>query len=280
MPVFQEYDTNVVAVRDETPGKDKPGRVSRYILQVLLAGYLVMGGGAAGWEDILWEPPQCIFRQASMARAAVALTFDDGPSPRYTPQIQQLLDDHGAKATFFVMGRHAQRYPNLVRRLAVAGHEIGNHTYTHPHPPQIDVETLTEEIEATRLVLQRLGVPFSGLFRPPYSQLTSDEEEYIQESHRRLILWNIDSGDWRGLSAGQIVQRVASQLQPGAIIVFHDSNEHEAADRQPTVEALRVLLPLIEARGLDCVTVSELLGPASPSPTLTRGQPGLADSSG
>jgi peptidoglycan-N-acetylglucosamine deacetylase len=190
---------------------------------------------------------------------AVALTFDDGPSPRFTPKILELLAEYEAQATFFVLGRHAQQYPQLIQAIAAAGHEIGNHTYGHLHLPKVGREVLVTEIESTRAVLAQLGIPLTGLFRPPYSEVSAQQEQYLTQTGRQLILWSISSGDYLGDPGPQIADRVLQQISNGAIIVFHDNDEFDRADRQPTVEALRLLLPVLKKRGMDMLTVSELL---------------------
>ncbi|MFP3868227.1 MAG: polysaccharide deacetylase family protein [Desulfobacteraceae bacterium] len=205
------------------------------------------------------RPETLIYRHGNESRPVVALTFDDGPSARFTPQILALLAQHRVRATFFLLGRHAQRYPQLVQALAAAGHEIGNHTYSHPHLDQINQDTLAQELEKTAAVLARLGVSLNGLFRPPYSKLPQNLAVYLGQINHKVILWSIDSGDWQGYPTSKIVDRVLNNLRNGAIVVFHDNNEYDGGNRQPTVEALRILLPRFQSRNLRCVTVSELL---------------------
>ena len=197
------------------------------------------------------------------AGRAVALTFDDGPSPRYTPPILQLLAQYRARATFFVLGAHAWKYPALTARIAAAGHELGNHTWSHPHLAGCDPRELAQELGRTELALALLGLPPGCLFRPPYSEVCAQLKLYLEATHRRLVLWTIDAGDYLGLSGPEIAWRVLQQLQPGAIIVFHDSDESEQADRRPTIAALELLLPYFRDQGWDLVTVSELLARGS-----------------
>lgn len=208
------------------------------------------------------------------AGRAVALTFDDGPNPKFTPAILQLLARYRARATFFVLGVHAAKYPELMAAINAGGHEIGNHTWDHPHLPHCSPLELARQVEQTDLLLASLGLPPSGLFRPPYSEVCAQENFYLKATKRRLILWTIDAGDYLGLSGLEIAARVLSQLQPGAIIVFHDSDEREQAERRPTITALELLLPFWQATGWDLVTISELLarreGPQGPNYRLIR----------
>lgn len=245
------------------------------------------GGGRSWWSwskskvclggicllllGVAWQPVDKmeIIHHGDTLLPAVALTFDDGPSPRFTPKILACLAEYGARATFFVTGRHARKYPQLIQAIAAAGHEIGNHTYDHPHLPKVGREMLVTEIERTKGVLAQLGIPVTGLFRPPYSEVSPRQEQYLAQTGRRLILWSISSGDYLGGPGPEIAQRVSQQIGNGAIIVFHDSDEFDRADRQPTVEALRLLLPVLQKRGLEMLTVSALLHLADQRRNLT-----------
>jgi peptidoglycan-N-acetylglucosamine deacetylase len=195
----------------------------------------------------------------------VALTFDDGPSPTYTHQILALLKKYHAKATFFVLGRKVEQYPQIIKAMAADGHEIGNHTYDHPHLTQTPKPKCEGELERTRLDLEMLGCAQTPqLMRPPYSAYDKQLTSYLTHTHRELVLWSLDSGDWRGLNADTIVHNVLDRVKNGSIIVFHDSDEKDQADRRPTVAALKVILPALQAGGYRLVTVSELAERAKP----------------
>jgi peptidoglycan/xylan/chitin deacetylase (PgdA/CDA1 family) len=226
-----------------------------WVILTLLGFFLglVPPGPASGAEPVtVWcgAPDQ----------KAVALTFDDGPSPVYTAQIMALLKLYQAHGTFFVMGHRVEQYPGLVQALFKAGHEVGNHSFSHPRLTKIAQLSREQELERTALDLNLLGCPQSqGLFRPPYSAYDDRLKAYLAHTHRRLVLWSIDSGDWRGLAAPAIIKNVLSRVRNGAIIIFHDSCENARADRHPTVEALSIILPALKAAGYRMVTVSQLL---------------------
>jgi peptidoglycan/xylan/chitin deacetylase (PgdA/CDA1 family) len=191
---------------------------------------------------------------------AVALTFDDGPSPIYTSQIMALLKHYGAHGTFFVMGHKVEQYPWLVQAELKDGNEVGNHSFSHPRMTKEDQLSRERQLERTALDLDLLGCPQSPrLFRPPYSAYDSRLKAYLAHTHRCLVLWSLDSGDWRGLPAPDIIKNVLTRVQNGAIIIFHDSDEQARANRHPTVEALRTILPALQAAGYRMVTVSELI---------------------
>jgi len=194
------------------------------------------------------------------SKHAVALTFDDGPSPRFTPQVLALLKQYQAQATFFVLGCKVEKYPALIKAELEAGHELGNHTYSHPRLLKINQTARERELERTRLDLDLLGCPQgSKIMRPPYSEYDKRLVSYLDHTNRELILWSVDSGDWQGLAASTIVHNVLTKVKNGAIVVFHDSDEYNQADRHPTVEALKIILPALQKAGYRMVTVSELL---------------------
>ena len=190
----------------------------------------------------------------------MAITFDDGPSRRFTPLILALLKQYQAKATFFVLGCKVEKYPGVVKAELAGGHELGNHTYSHPRLLKTDRLARQRELEQTELDLELLGCPTAGkMMRPPYSEYDQRLLSYLDHTDQELILWSVDSGDWRGLAAPAIVRNVLTQVKNGSIIIFHDSDEHSQADRHPTVEALKALLPALQKAGYRMVTVSELL---------------------
>ena len=190
----------------------------------------------------------------------MAITFDDGPSRQFTPQILALLQQYQAKATFFVLGEKVEKFPDLIRAEMRGGHELGNHTFSHPRLLKTDQLARERELERTRLDLSLLGCPENEkIMRPPYSEYDKRLVSYLDHTRRELILWSVDSGDWRGLPTPAIVRNVLTQVKNGSIIIFHDSDEHSRADRHPTVEALKVILPALQKAGYRMVTVSELL---------------------
>jgi peptidoglycan/xylan/chitin deacetylase (PgdA/CDA1 family) len=226
-----------------------------------LCGALLLGVclGAA-WGQPAWGAETVTVWAGAPQEHAVALTFDDGPSPRYTAPIAALLQRYGARGTFFVQGRRAEKYPELVRALLQGGHEVGNHSFSHPRLTKAAQLTREQELERTAVDLDLLEGPNRPrLFRPPYSAYDSRLVDYLAHTHRQLVLWSLDSGDWRGLPAVAIVANVLGRVRNGAIIIFHDGDETGKANRNPTVQALKRILPALKAAGYRMVTVSELL---------------------
>ncbi|MGA9754293.1 MAG: polysaccharide deacetylase family protein [Desulfobaccales bacterium] len=218
---------------------------------------VVLGGGPSG--SAWGAEPVTVWAGAPTERA-VALTFDDGPSPIYTPQIMALLKQYQAHGTFFVMGHKVEEYPWLVQALLKNGNEVGNHSFSHPRMIKEDQLSRERQLERTSLDLDLLGCPKSPrLFRPPFSAYDDRLKAYLAHTHRCLVLWSLDSGDWKGLTAPAIVHNVLSRVRNGSIIIFHDSGQEAQVDRHPTVEALKIILPALQAAGYRMVTISELL---------------------
>jgi len=233
------------------------GRYLKLCSGLALVALLV--AGAASIHPVKGAQPEIIWA-GDQERPAVALTFDDGPSPSYTPKILALLNHNQAHATFFVLGRKVEKYPLLIKAMLRDGHEVGNHTFDHPRLPKTDQLSREQEIERTELDLDLLGCPQKNrLLRPPYSAFDKRLVSYLEHTHRQLALWSLDSGDWRGLDAAAIVNNVLTRVRNGSIIIFHDSDEKDQADRSPTVKALKIILPALRAAGYRLVTVSELV---------------------
>jgi cellulose synthase/poly-beta-1,6-N-acetylglucosamine synthase-like glycosyltransferase/peptidoglycan/xylan/chitin deacetylase (PgdA/CDA1 family)/spore germination protein YaaH len=196
----------------------------------------------------------------------VAISFDDGPDPQNTPKILDVLKKYNVKATFFTIGLEAEKYPGLLKRVYREGHEIGNHTFTHPDISAISDQLARVELNLTeRLLAAKLGIK-PVLFRPPYS---IDQEPDTADEVRPLELTQsmgyitvgdkIDPDDWRDNphpSPEQITKSVMDQLGHGSVILLHDGG----GNRTTTVEALPMIIEGLRARGYEIVSVHELLG--------------------
>ena len=203
--------------------------------------------------------PNTVFLQGDPASRQVALTFDDGPDPRFTEDVLDVLAQYDVPATFFLMGSRAIAYPEIVQRMQAEGHIIGNHTYWHPNlVREGDLATLDREISRTEDTLNDIVGYRTSLFRAPYGFLYDALVERVAELNYNVIAWSVDSLDWQEQGADTIAYTVLSNLHPGAIILMHDGGDWDA-DRTGTVEALHQIIPAIRAQGLEFVTVDELL---------------------
>jgi len=162
----------------------------------------------------------------------VFLTFDDGPDPEWTPRILQMLADADAKATFFIIGTHARQWPELVRRVDAAGHEIGSHTYTHRHPWTLREAAARAEVrDGADALADILGYrPF--LFRPPHGVRRRCMEEEARLQNAALVLWDASAVDWGVLGTAARIERRLRRVAPGDVVLMHDArNRHNRPDQ-------------------------------------------------
>lgn len=205
-----------------------------------------------------YEPRGEIVWEVSTEDKVVALTFDDGPDPKQTPAILDLLDQYQAKATFFVIGNRVNQFPELLKQTSLKGHEIGNHTYNHTYFNARNAASLFDkEVTRTEETIYNATGKHSVLFRPPggfYNNII------VKSSHNKgmqviLWSWHQDTRDWARPGVNQIVNKVLNNLHSGDIILMHD---HVEGSTQTTL-ALKTILPEIQKRGYRCVTISELM---------------------
>jgi peptidoglycan/xylan/chitin deacetylase (PgdA/CDA1 family) len=197
----------------------------------------------------------------------VALTFDDGPWEGSTEKILEILKQNDIKATFYMVGLQLQKNPEIARRVAVAGHAIGNHTWRHPIA-DLDTPTAAEEVGNTaRLIYQTTGVR-TNLFRPPGGNLTGELVPYAQRQKYSINLWSVESNDYY-VSAPLIVDNVLQGVKPGGVVLMHDGG----GDRTATVQALPQIIAALRRQGYRFVTVPELLTLSAKATAIARSSP-------
>lgn len=195
----------------------------------------------------------------------VALTFDDGPDPAYTPRVLEILAQHQVRATFFMIGRSAARHPELVAAVLTAGHTIANHTQDHLWLDRLDAADVQSQVEECRQTFDRLDVPANALFRPPRGLTSPTVASVTATLHERSYFWgtcleaNLSHHDVDTSAA-----LCAERTHPGAIVLAHDGGHLEgpnpqSIDRSGTVAALPALISLIRARGLEFATLPTML---------------------
>lgn len=215
---------------------------------VLTALYLLCYGGYGGPVDWLMRT----VRHAPRDRPVVALTFDDGPDPVTTPALLDVLADLGVPATFFVVGEGVDANPGVVRRIAREGHELGNHTYCHRYLPLARASSVERELRETDRAVERAAGVTPTIGRPPWGGRSPWTVRAFTRLAKRLVLWDVNSFDWKGKTAREVVDRVLDRAKPGSIILMHEAREGGAT----TIEAVRMLVPALRARGFELVTVS------------------------
>ncbi len=193
-------------------------------------------------------------------RPRLALTFDDGPHPEHTPRVLDRLSDLGLRATFFVIGRNAEKHPDLIERMVAAGHEVANHTYSHTEPSQTSATAFLDEIRQTDELLAKLTGRIAMTVRPPKGELNWTKLRGLWRDHKTVALWNVDPKDYRMSSLDEMNTWCATyRPQDGDIILLHDT--HPYAIRAIEGMAAREVFKQFEP-----TTIAEWLEPStSPS---------------
>ncbi|MBB4824207.1 peptidoglycan/xylan/chitin deacetylase (PgdA/CDA1 family) [Sporosarcina luteola] len=178
----------------------------------------------------------------------IALTFDDGPEPKVTPQILEILKRHNAKATFFMLGSRVEYYPDVAASVQQAGHELGNHTWNHPNLVKLQSARVMIEIQKTSNIIEQVTGQKATAFRPPYGAVN---QRIRGLSDMPIVLWDVDTLDWQHHDPQKILEKVKQQAKDGSIILMHDIH-------QSTADGLDDVLTYLENEGYSFVTVSEL----------------------
>ncbi len=197
-----------------------------------------------------------VYRSVSTEKKQIALTFDDGPHPTLTPRILEILEKYGVTATFFMVGQNVLNYPDAARAVIEAQHEVGNHTFTHPHIANLNEKAIFDEIGKCEDALEELCEYRPHILRTPQGALTPSLERCLIDDDYILVLWSLDTRDWDNKSTACIVQTVLNEVKPGDIILMHDYIGHNSK----TPEALEKIIPILLSEGYEFVTVSALLG--------------------
>jgi peptidoglycan-N-acetylglucosamine deacetylase len=214
--------------------------------------YLLCYGGFEGPVDWFMATDS----HGDRAHAQVALTFDDGPHPVHTPGLLDALAELRAPATFFVVGRDVDAHPELVARMVRDGHELGNHTYGHRYLPLARSRSVEHELRATDRAIVRAAGVIPKLARPPWGGRSPRNVRVFRRLRKRLVLWDVNSFDWKGKPADEVVERVLARVRSGSIILMHEARD----GGETTIEAVRRLIPALRARGFELVTVSRAIG--------------------
>ena len=177
------------------------------------------------------------------------LTFDDGPNEPYTSQILEILEQFGARATFFVCGKNVRKYPGLAARIAAGGHALGNHSFSH-----LLWETLLGDVTTGIAQTQQLINPFnaSKLYRSPWGITPPWAKKKLQEAGYTIVPWNIMAFDWYQPKPEFIADHIVSRIFPGAIILLHDGEKTNTVSRAATAAALPLLLQRLTDQGYQC----------------------------
>lgn len=197
-----------------------------------------------------------MIHEVQTSKKMIAFTFDDGPNPVYTRQILEIFQQVSGKATFFMIGSQMEANPEVVHEVAAQGHEIGNHTYTHPFLSKITQAECENELNQTeKRLVDMIGIK-PKTFRPPYFDYNDTVVSLAEEMGYSIIgAQNMEARDWEQPGAEHIIEHSLKQFKNGSILLFHDG----FGDRSQTVEAVKVLAREAFKQGYKLVTVSELL---------------------
>ena len=251
---------------------------------ILLSGAAAIAGSTAlfgtpfGWAvpavalagilaDGVFRPASSVFYPTIVhgprTTRRIALTFDDGPDPERTPAILDTLAELGARATFFVIGRYLERYPELGRRIVAEGHELGNHSWAHlPWQNFYTRSRHLVDIERTAQLIRAIsGVQREPLYRPPVGLKSPELARAALSRQLQVVAWSVHSRDTFGQRWQAVSRRVLNRVRGGDIVLLHDGHAAEGRHRDNARNALPLILCGLQAQGLESVTVSELLRP-------------------
>jgi peptidoglycan/xylan/chitin deacetylase (PgdA/CDA1 family) len=239
------------------------------------AGAVAAGAvGAAGFAYYHAQVPTSQLYGATIcrvpeARGLIALSYDDGPNPRFTEPLLELLERHSARATFFLIGKWAEREPALAREVQAAGHAIGNHTFTHPTLALCSSGRVQEELRRCRDAIEGAGVTISevdgaGLMRPPWGRRRPGTLRAIRAAGYAPVTWSITCWDWRDRETAAMIAAHGLKASDGDVILLHDGVHTEpAGDRSRSVAATGEILQRLTGEGYRFVTVPELVAAGS-----------------
>ena len=202
------------------------------------------------------------------SRDSAVLTFDDGPDPYYTPQVLEVLQKHGAKATFFALGRQVELYPRIVRQILASGCEIANHSYDHASFSMIPLKDRIKEIQKCQ---SAIGPSCKWFFRPPFGHASFGTANWASLLGYKTICWSADASDWETDDSAVMLERLKVSVKPGSIVLLHDRMEYAKDERLlPREGLIRALDQFLSTSKLNFKTLSEMF---SSSPAVADDWP-------
>ncbi|MFV0415356.1 MAG: polysaccharide deacetylase family protein [Chthoniobacterales bacterium] len=198
-------------------------------------------------------PPRLSYNNIETSRRVVALTFDDGPHAQLTPKLLDLLKKENVKATFYLVGKNAQAYPAIVKRIAEEGHELGNHSWSHPALNRLGANGVKSQMDRTTRAIQKASGVTVKTMRPPYGATNSRLNRRLNEEFGlKVIMWSVDPLDWKYRNSKRVANSILTKTKPGDIILVHDIHPSSVA-------AMSAVISGLKKRGYHFATVSELI---------------------
>ncbi|MFQ5604332.1 MAG: polysaccharide deacetylase family protein [bacterium] len=239
--------------------KDNPPKNRKVFDGVTLQSLLSDLSHAVALERLGPAVTERVFWRAVTKEPKIALTFDDGPQPTYTPQLLDILSKHAVPATFFLIGQHIEKNVELAERTVQAGHEVGNHTFSHPYLFRLSDADMLSEIRRTDALLRNLDGAAPKFLRPPMGLFSRRVLNLVEQAGYKSVVGDVYPRDPHLPGKNKILQRVLSRVVNGSIIILHDGGNTEQVDRSQTVWAVDRLVPQLRERGFQFVTLSDLL---------------------
>jgi len=219
----------------------------------LLATLLAVGLFFYAWLTGLVLQDHPFHRFTGITGKKVILTIDDGPDPRFTPDVLDILKKHEAKATFFIVGNAARRHPALIRRIIAEGHEIANHTMTHSHLERIPHDDVVREITGAQSLLHAMTGSEPRYFRPPRGRTSKTVDEVLSDTGLTTVYWTFAMESKDAPTPEKMALRAMLRLRPGSILLMHDG----LLDRTKSVKALKILLDHIDAANYKAISLKQ-----------------------
>lgn len=223
---------------------------------------LVLPGIAQAQETVVATPApsppvgvteKITFTEVNLDGPYIAMTFDDGPHATNTPKLLEMAAKRHIKLTFFVLGECVAQNPAVLQREVAEGHEIGNHSWSHPNLAKLSDEAVHDQLQRTEEIIVKTAGVKPKLMRPPYGELTKPQRLWVNHDFGyKVILWDVDPLDWKRPGPGVVARRIIAGARAGSIILSHDIHP-------PTIEAMPQVFDALLAKGFKFVTVSELL---------------------
>ncbi|MNJ42351.1 Peptidoglycan-N-acetylglucosamine deacetylase [compost metagenome] len=215
-------------------------------------------------EDLRKKYRSTFLLNGPSSKRAVALTFDDAPDAHFTPLVLDALKKEGVQATFFVVGNRVEAHPEIMKRIVQEGHLIGNHSYNHANLPKVSDAEFRDQVQKTdKLISQYTGYT-PNIIRPPYGNISEGQIQWLASQGKKVINWNVDSLDWKGLTPQQVQTNVLGNVKPGSIILHHAAGG-KGEDLTCTVNALPHIINQLRKDGVELVWVTDLLGLGIPA---------------
>lgn len=243
----------------------KPEEIKNYDIQISRTPNLFDGAEGSvraphplSLADLRAKYKSTFLLSGSRSKREVALTFDDAPDDRFTPQILDVLKKEGVKATFFVIGNRVEAHPEIIKRMADEGHVVGNHSYNHANLPKLSDADFRNQVTKTDDLVRSITGYKPMLIRPPYGNISEMQIQWLASQHKKIIFWNVDSLDWKGLNAEQVKTNILAHIHQGSIVLQHAAGG-TGEDLSGTVHALPDIIKKLRSDGVKLVTIPELL---------------------